>query len=352
MSLQVFEGFEGFSSRSSTAVTGLGSRGFSASGSGTFAFETGRFGIGQCIAYNAVTAAAGDQYTLAASATTVRFGCAIKINTTVGLAPVGTGVGIFRMYDSAGTMQIDITCDPLGVWRVRRNASTIIATSDRTIGWTRANRWHFVEFEIVFNDTTGSAQMWIDGTRVMNQTGIDTVQTANVNCQRVAPRLGTDFNGQMKWDDFWIDNAAGASWGDVTGIQLLPTGDSSVVFTPSSGANNYSRVNEAVTDTTTYVQGSTAGQKDLYDLGDLPSDIDTIHQVTLFSGATKTDATAGRATKTNIKSGATTDSSSNLVLTQTTYNRNEKVHTTDPNTGSAWTAANVNAAQVGIEVAV
>jgi hypothetical protein len=112
---------------------------------------------------------------------------------------------------------------------------------------------------------------------------------------------------------------------------------------------NYDLVRESVEDQdTTYVFSSTAGAVDLYDLADLAVTPAAIVGLVTRQCMRKTDAGA-RSGTTRIKSGATSADGATLNLS-TSYLYLNTVYATDPNTGAAWTAAAVNAVQVGPKV--
>ena len=112
-------------------------------------------------------------------------------------------------------------------------------------------------------------------------------------------------------------------------------------------ANNYSSVAEAQQDaTTSYVYDSVPGHADLYGIAPIASTPLTTFAVTTRAYAIKSDA-GTRTMAVQLKSGATTDASSTVVLTPSGWQWAWKTYTTDPATGAAWTAAAVNLAQCG-----
>jgi hypothetical protein len=113
--------------------------------------------------------------------------------------------------------------------------------------------------------------------------------------------------------------------------------------------DNYDLVREAAEDgDTTYVYDSTTGHVDLYELADLAVTPSAIIGVVARQFARKTDA-GTRSGTTRIKSGATFQDGATFAQS-TTYQFLNTVLATDPNTGAAWTAAAVNALQVGPKV--
>lgn len=113
-------------------------------------------------------------------------------------------------------------------------------------------------------------------------------------------------------------------------------------ITPS----NATLVSEAQQDgLTSYVFDSVVGHADFYNVTDLPTVPASIIGVVTRGFVAKSDAGA-KSAQLQLKSGATTVQSTTLVLS-TSFVYTSRVDTTDPNTGSAWTPAAVNAVQVG-----
>jgi hypothetical protein len=98
----------------------------------------------------------------------------------------------------------------------------------------------------------------------------------------------------------------------------------------------------------TYVYAGTVGHEDLYDLADLTTTPTTILAVHSRMSAKKSD-TGARNGQIRLKSGATEVGGSDTALS-TSYGWLTRVDTVDPNTGVPWTAAAINALQVGPKV--
>jgi hypothetical protein len=110
---------------------------------------------------------------------------------------------------------------------------------------------------------------------------------------------------------------------------------------------NYSVVAEAQQDlTNSYVYDSVVGHQDLYGIAPIASTPLTTYAVTTRAYAIKSDA-GTRTMAVQLKSGATTDASTTVVLTPSNWQWAWKHYPLDPATGAAWTAAAVNVAQVG-----
>jgi hypothetical protein len=114
-------------------------------------------------------------------------------------------------------------------------------------------------------------------------------------------------------------------------------------------SGNVVSVSEAQENSDTdYIQSSTPGDMDLYQMATLPAQTSVVLAVVSRVWLKKTDAGA-RQGQMLVKSGATTVTSPDSVLS-TTYGYVVHVDPVDPNTGAPWTVAAVNALQVGVKV--
>ena len=119
---------------------------------------------------------------------------------------------------------------------------------------------------------------------------------------------------------------------------------------PSTGTSHFALVDEALASRTDYLSGSTVGELDLLGLTNLAATPLSIQEVNVIGYASKTDATL-RSYALGVKSGATTSDGSNIALSSS-GGRAERPLAVDPNTGSAWTAAAVNALELQPKVTV
>jgi len=121
----------------------------------------------------------------------------------------------------------------------------------------------------------------------------------------------------------------------------------SVVTTPTVNAE---LVGETLQDgTTSYVFDATVGHGDLYAITPLASTPNSIIGVNTRAFMSKSDA-GSRSGQIQIKSGSTTVNSTPLVLS-TSFGWNSRFDLLDPNGNVAWTAAAVNALNIGPSVA-
>lgn len=143
-----------------------------------------------------------------------------------------------------------------------------------------------------------------------------------------------------------------------TGAPSTPTGFTSgqpswLIYGNLTGmANNYAEedVNPGLGNLS-YVSSSTAGTTDLYGFPNLSSTPAAIYTVCVKALVMKTDA-GTRTVSLQMKSSSATSAGSNAgQIPLTTYGYVDSFFDVDPNTSAAWTAAGLNAATSGLEVA-
>lgn len=163
-----------------------------------------------------------------------------------------------------------------------------------------------------------------------------------------------------------INDTGGGSWSWSSSFTTLSAPGTYATFpqpnpAPTLGQNpiagsityntsvNAGMVNEAQQDgTTSYVYDSTVNDADFYTIA--PIAVTPISVVAVTTRAFMAKSDAGTRTGTvQIKSGATTVAAPTLSLA-TSFLWAWRTDTTDPATGTAWTAAAVNAAQCGPKV--
>lgn len=259
---------------------------------------------------------------------------------------------IVRLMDS-GTQQLELAVNPTGNVVVSRNG-TILGVSTAVI----AAAEQYLELKATIHDTTGSYEVRLNGVNILSGSNVDTKNTANATVNQVVLGVSgnTGVSSTYKYDDFYVLDTAGPApnndfLGDVRIDAVYPTADGNyTAWTPSTGSSHYALVDETTPNTADYNSSNTIGQKDSYVMGDPPSlTSQIIYGVRVKVAALKDDA-GSRSMKVGIRSG-TTDSLSAAQALSTSQIYYSNIHEVDPNTGTAWTPAAVNAMEVVIESA-
>jgi hypothetical protein len=263
---------------------------------------------------------------------------------------------IASMLDSAAAAHTTVTWSGVdALLRVNRGA-TVLGISSSTM---TPDAWHVLEWRTQMTSlTSGTSELWLDGNRVINVTGVDNSNATNLGVQSVT--MGTPgaivvAGWYIGVDDIAINDTAGTRNngrpGDGRVVLLTPSGAGSSTVLTRGGTDtgaNWSQTSEIPPSMTQYVLSANAGDRDLYATADLPVAVSAINVVEELLLVQNSDAGAGAIGPT-IKSGAATNELTAISVTNTAAYVTGRWET-DPNTSAAWTAAAVNALEIGATV--
>lgn len=224
------------------------------------------------------------------------------------------------------------------------NAAAAQVGSDYLVG--AALTWVHVAVKCVISDT-GSITIKIDDNLVVDALSGDFFSSGALTHVVFHTASGS---GDCRFDDIVIQDQDGAFLGSkMHCVGAFPTaaGDSTAL-TPSAGSN-WENVDEAdPDDDTTYNSSATAGHRDLYNITDLPTYNGNVLGVDVW-GRMRKDNGGTEQAKLAIKTNSTVYYGSDESLTNS-YAPYRKQYLVNPNTGVAFTQAEINALQVGVEV--
>lgn len=207
------------------------------------------------------------------------------------------------------------------------------------------NTWHHVQVRF-FIDNAGYIKTKVDGIDDIDYSG-DTQPGASAAISYARMQVHAIASASS---DAYIDNfvyGTGDWPGDIRFDGLVPNGDSSVQWTPSTETDNYALVDERPPSDVDYVSTGSLNYKDLYTLGDWSGTGKTPQFVMAWHRAWK-DAAGDRSMSQIISSGGTESSSGSFALaTSGTYYW--KLFATEPSTGSTWTDATIDGLLLGQE---
>ena len=160
-------------------------------------------------------------------------------------------------------------------------------------------------------------------------------------------------SGTTDYDDVYIMSGAGDAFlGSITVETLLPNGNGDVnqwAGNDGDSTNNYQLIDELPPASADYVFSSTVGQQDLYAMQNLAHVDGTVVAVCHSAYMLRTDTITARSVK--LVNRRAVDTKSAAMALSTAYRTYDYCLTTDPETGAAYTLANVNALQSGVELA-
>lgn len=234
------------------------------------------------------------------------------------------------------------------VWRNGIGGTLLTRTANNAFAGMVDN---FVEIWLTINGSTGSVGIHINGASVVNLTSVNTQQTANASWDR--------FNWTLTgFDDFYYaDSTTGPGTnpcntfiGDPRVYTLFPNANAVVAFTPLAGTN-WQEVSEIAMDSdTSYNSSSTVTNEDLFTTAGLPATVGFIFGLEV-TGAYRKDDAGLRQIKQALKSGATEVYGTQNNLSDTVYFYFTDPWILDPNTSANWTRTNLNAADIGYNLA-
>lgn len=280
---------------------------------------------------------------------------------TVGLAVFASNLpGSFQSlltFADGGTNHVALQLATDGSCRLVRNpGASAVALKTSAPGTLVTGRWYYLEVQVTISDTAGQFEVRLDGVTVLDSTTGGPFDTRNGAAAQITNITYGGNAGTYQMADFYIndnrnDDGLGNTsfWGDtrVDGLLVDQNGDT-VNFAPSSGTNAQCVDDGASPDgDTTFTESNTVGDKDLFQLSNLPSLVGTIRQVSVTALMKKTDANA-RSARAIVKSGGAQGNGATVTLSST-YAGVTGLFPRTPG-GVAWTAADINAIQAGYEI--
>lgn len=306
-----------------------------------FGATAGRFGGGAMYSSGAPYLTVLTKTVSVPSGAKLRVGFYIKY--TAGTAPTGSGSGFYVVGANSNSI---VSINNSGQLTITPFGSTSAVLGSAVV--VNDGNFHWVEVEYFLNGASGTAQMWIDGVSQGSYTG--NLGSA-VTITSVTFGFGYIFSNTGWLDDVVIWDDQGSSFntfplGPRRISTLVPNADGDLAqFTPKSGTSHYAMVNGGY-GSTNYVSDGGTGNVDLYKFPSLsysPSSINAV--VANYYGQNTGSGTTNLIPK--LKTSGTTVSGSTQTLTVGNNSLIQSAFVTDAG-GFAWTAAAVNAMQVGM----
>lgn len=247
-----------------------------------------------------------------------------------------------------------ISYGAFGAWQETQNLA--IRMGNTTLNTVNvalsADTWYYLEFKVYCDDSSGTAEIRLDGTPVVTYSG-DTKYHGSWNTYtNVCFRGG----GLLTIDDLYVADGSGSTCndflGDCTVYTLLPDGDASGNMTANSGSDEYAMVNGTTMNTDNYIKDTATGNRCVFTYGDLPVTPNTIYGVQVNSEANlSSNLTKGLKHVTQNGTGSVNTSSVvHPVDRAATYiGAVTDVFETNAD-GDAWTPALVDDARFGVQV--
>lgn len=344
MAIIAVEGFDAYNgvTNTSTAV-GILSRWASESTS-ALATVAGRFG-GQ-----ALQCRDANRPTYLPLGTTYTSGCvgfAISIPVPPGDTYPFVGVGVGAAGESA-TSQFNLGFNGSNI--VLRRGGTVLATSTATFPF---GVWNYIEVEFVISDTVGEVRVYFnnDPTPIISVSGVDTRYQADAGFNAVGFNMAAGASIYTSIDDVYITDTPNRL-GEQRVLTTYVDADSAPSDWSAStpGADPYTMLNEVLCDgDTTYIYSGTAGESAVFSTQNPSITLTSVEAVQIGGFARKTDTGVRGIQLQYVNGGGSTYNSSESIL-GTGYSRPVNLLATNPGTGLAWTAAELNAMRIGVRI--
>ena len=209
------------------------------------------------------------------------------------------------------------------------------------------NQFNYIECDITFDGTTGSVDWWINGVASGSFSNVDTVINAGpVEDIRLLINSSANSSSAFRYADVYIDDST-QQGPQFVYYQPADTSGSTSDFTPLASTNE-SQVDEIGNDgDTSYNLSTTIGDFDRLTTGKTLS-TDPIAIQSLAMARVESPGTANLQVGVRSDVGGTPTESLGTAtgLTNDYTGVQGDIEEVDPDTGSAWTAANADAAEI------
>jgi hypothetical protein len=258
-------------------------------------------------------------------------------------------------FTDTGTGQVNIVLRPDGRIETYRG-STLLATTAVGIG---VSQYNYFEVFATINNTTGAVQLRLNGTNILNLSGVNTRNTANnqINGVTINGHAGTTSLGLIgtgaNMDDFYICDTTGSTnntfLGDVRVQAIFPTGAGNYTqWSPTPAVPNWQNVDEnPATDDTDYNASATAVQKDSFAFADITPATGTVYAVAHNLMMRKDDA--GVRTVRALARLSGTDGFGANINVGNSYANYQTIFETKPG-GGQYSIADVNNSEFGYDL--
>lgn len=261
------------------------------------------------------------------------------------------GSGRIRLLDTADAIigRLNFALDGTVTYSTGNGTATVVATAAGTAAYVA---WHWLVLKVkLASDTTGFVEIWINGVKAAEATGVAT-RTAGALAFGGIQWVVDTSSGTCRLDDLYIMDTAGSVLNDVIApsriITALPNADGAEAEW-SPAVNGYQQIDETLSDDDlSYVYSATPGARSSFGISGLDYDPAAIHFVQPIWLARKTDA-ATRIARLNLKSGATEVAGDDAAQSTSYQWRFGDIHHVDPDTAAPWGRSAVEALEIVLE---
>jgi hypothetical protein len=237
------------------------------------------------------------------------------------------------------------------------NTNAVLGTSTIPIFSMTQLKW--ISVKVFINDTAGYVEVRDGkGTLIYSLTGIDTKGRSEDDLISTIYCPNADSGGGVWHDDLMVMNTSGSApfndWTKDARLHWkLPNGvgnESDMTRVGGTSSGNFTAVNEVSQDgDTSYVKSSIVGDRDLYTIAALDSTPSNVLGIVVKPFWRSSDGGA-REGSASIRTNSTTYDHADSKSLPGGYGRDDFLWAVNPNTGVAFTAAEIAALEIGTRV--
>lgn len=277
-------------------------------------------------------------------------GAAIKLNS---ISTVDRALIEWNTDFSPGTVKNAVYMQATTGDLLFKRGTTTIHELSGADGFTAA-QWDYWVFKVKDDPTTGTLEIWRNGTKLADVTSLNTGDgsTAYTTISFKSQTIVFAY-----YDDIYVGDTTGSDLTDQVGevrMELVSPNANGTTnnFTASPAVANYLNVDDGTTNDgdTSYNHSSTATHKDLYATANLTGDVDTVYAVQVHARVRVAYA-AVRTANIVCRSSVTEVDGTTFDMGSTSYKVATEIYENDPNGGINWTEASANSAEIGIKIA-
>ncbi len=267
--------------------------------------------------------------------------------------PASSPGDIFMFWDT-GVQQLCLAVTPNGALQFYRGnvANAIGAITPN--GTIQANVWYGAAIAVTVNGSTGSVQLFLNGSGVaaINSTGLNTQATGSPQISQVSIGNSNNNVGVIKYDDFLVYDTAGTFLNALPGYDprfftKLPTSAGNYTnWTPAGLGANWQNASQQPPSTADYNANNVGGTKDSYVTAS--AGLASTPFAVIVRASLERDDAGPHTPSLLMRSGGVDGTSAALPALGSSYVFYDYVPQNDPNTVLPWTGPNVDAAQLGV----
>jgi len=211
----------------------------------------------------------------------------------------------------------------------------------------KPSTWYYIELKVALDNTTGAVTLKINNATDIVKTSVDTLASGSTGATALELNIAVGVGSII--DDFYLADDTSDFIGPSKIEAIRPDSDDTVAWDCSTGLDRYALVNDSGPNATTYVEGDTVNESDLYTYSNLSVITGSIVGIQINT-AGQLDTAGARTLVDSINSNGTVSNGAGVALASTSYETIYRVLEEDPDANASWTITTINALKAGIIV--